>query len=248
MLNKYEGIVLKARDYGESHQILTVYTKHQGKVSFMAKGSKKTKSRFGAVTEPFTQAHFVSFGNGNIATLSQADLISSHHLLRSDLLLTAYGAYWLELIDKITEEKEANPFLYDLLSTLLARLEQKTDPDILTFILELRVLRTAGYTPVLNRCVSCHSNQRPVRFSIRQGGFLCEDCQEKDKDGILVSEASVRILRILQQVDPRRLGKIDVKPETKKQIEKIIRGFVEEYLPVRLKSLQLLEQFKKTWA
>ena len=51
MLNKYEGIVLKARDYGESHQILTVYTKNQGKVSFMARGSKKTKSRFLTMAE-----------------------------------------------------------------------------------------------------------------------------------------------------------------------------------------------------
>ncbi|MBA4547744.1 DNA repair protein RecO [Thermoactinomyces intermedius] len=247
MLNKYEGIVLKARDYGESHQILTVYTKNQGKVSFMARGSKKTKSRFGAVTEPFTRAHFVSFGNGNIATLSQADLISSHHLLRSDLLLTAYGAYWLELIDKTTEEKEADPFLYDLLTSLLEHLEQKKDPDILTFILELSVLKTAGYTPVTDRCVSCGSGRHPVRFSIRQGGWLCERCQDQDQNGILVSVASIRILRILQQVDPHRLGKIDVKPETKEQLEKMIRGFVEEYLPVRLKSLQLLEQFKKIW-
>lgn len=247
MLNKFEGIILKARDYGESNQILTVFTKYQGKIAIMARGSKKTRSRFGAVTEPFTQAHFVTFGTGNIVTLSQADLINSHHLLRSDLLLTAYGAYWVELIDKTTEDKDPHPPLYEMLTLLLKRLEQETDPDTLTFILELRILKMAGYTPVLDRCVFCHANRRPVRFSIRQGGFLCENCQSQDPEAILVSGASARILRTLLHVDLRRLGEVNIKQETRQQLEKIIRGFTAEYLPVRLKSLTLLEQLKKSW-
>ncbi|WP_181736540.1 DNA repair protein RecO [Thermoactinomyces mirandus] len=246
-MNKFEGIVLKARDYGESNQILTVFTRHQGKIAIMARGSKKTRSRFGAVTEPFTQAHFVTFGTGNIVTLSQADLIKSHHLLRSDLLLTAYGAYWVELIDKTTEDKEPHPPLYEMLVLLLNRLEQETDPDILTFILELRILKMAGYTPVLDRCVSCHAGQRPVRFSIRQGGFLCENCQAQDPKAIPVSNASVRILRILLHVDLRRLGEVKIRQETRQQLEKVIRSFIDEYLPVRLKSLHLLKQLKETW-
>ncbi len=247
MLNKFEGIILKARDYGESNQILTVFTKYQGKVAIMARGSKKTRSRFGAVTEPFTQAHFVTFGTGKIVTLSQADLINSHYLLRSDLLLTAYGAYWVELIDKTTEEKEPHPPLYEMLALLLSRLEQKTDPDILTFILELRILKMAGYAPVLDHCVYCHANQRPVRFSVRQGGFLCENCQSQDPEAMLVTEASSRILRILLQVDLRRLGAVNIKHETRQQLEKLIRSFAAEYLPVRLKSLNLLEQLKTSW-
>ncbi|MGA8943103.1 MAG: DNA repair protein RecO [Thermoactinomyces sp.] len=248
MLKKFEGIVLKARDYGESNQILTVFTRYQGKIAIMARGSKKTRSRFGAVTEPFTRAHFVTFGTGNILTLSQADLIHSYHLLRSDLLLMAYGAYWVEIIDKTTEDKEPCPPLYEMLVLLLSRLEQKTDPDILTFILELRILEMAGYTPVLDSCVSCHESKRPARFSVRQGGFLCEQCQSQDPEALPVSEASARILPTLLKMDLRRLGEVKIRQETRKQLEKIIRSFVAEYLPVRLKSLHLLEQLKGSWS
>jgi DNA repair protein RecO (recombination protein O) len=248
MLKKVEGIVLKARDYGESHQILTVLTEYQGKVAMMARGSKKTKSRFSAVTEPFTQAHFVFFSSGSgIATLSQADLIHSHHVLRSDLLLTAYGAYWLDLIDKCTEEREPHPPLYRLLASALHRLEQGTDPEILTRIVELRVMKIAGYTPVLNVCVHCRNDKRPVRFSIRQGGFLCQNCQVQDLEALPVSPACARILPVLDRLDLSRLGEVKVKPETNEQLEKMIRSFMQEYLPIQSKTWALLEQIRKTW-
>jgi DNA repair protein RecO (recombination protein O) len=248
MLSKVEGIVLKAKDYGESHQILTLFTKDQGKLAAMARGSKKTKSRFSAVTEPFTEAQFVLFtGGSGIATLSQADSIHSHHLIRSDLLLTAYGAYWLDLLDKCTEEREPIPPLYRLLSALLKRLEKGTDPEILTRIFELRILKIAGYTPVLDTCVICREDRSPVRFSISQGGFLCENCRSRDPEAISVSAATGRILTILDRIPIERLGEVKVKPETKEQLEQIVRSFMKEYLPFQSKSLNLLEQIRDTW-
>lgn len=247
MLHKVEGIVLRARDYGESHQVVLIFSEYQGKFALMARGSKKTKSRFGAVTEPFTQAHFVCFSGGGMPSLSQADLIHSHHAIRSDLLLTAYGAYWLDLVDKCTEEKEAHPVLYRFLVSALNKLESGTDPDILTRIVELRMLEIAGYKPILDQCAHCHGIHRPVRFSVRQGGFLCPDCEHQDAEAMLISEATARILPILQRIPLDRLGEIKVKPETKEQLEKVIHSFMEEYFPLRLKSLSLLQQIRKSW-
>ncbi|MBH8597396.1 MULTISPECIES: DNA repair protein RecO [unclassified Thermoactinomyces] len=248
MLVKVEGIVLKAKDYGESHQILTLFTKEQGKLAAMARGSKKTKSRFSAVTEPFTEAQFVLFtGGSGVATLSQADSLDSHHPIRSDLLLTAYGAYWLDLLDKCTEEREPLPPLHRLLSALLKRLEKGTNPEILTRIFELRILKLAGYTPVLNHCVICRRERSPVRFSVRQGGFLCEECQERDPEAIPVSAATGKILPVLERIPVERLGEVKVRPETEAQLQQIVRSFMQEYLPFQSKSLNLLEQIRATW-
>ncbi|MBA4493163.1 DNA repair protein RecO [Paenactinomyces guangxiensis] len=248
MLHKVEGIVLKAKDYGESHQIVLIFTEYQGKIAVMARGSKKTKSRFGAVTEPFTQAHFVWFSGGSgMGTLSQADLIHSRRLIRSDLLLTAYGAYWLDLIDKCTEEKEPNPPLYRFLASALDKLENGTDPDILTRIVELRVMGVSGVQPVLHHCVNCRSNRRPVSFSVSQGGFLCADCQSVDRDAFPISEASARILPLLSRIELDRLGEIKVKPETKEQLERMNHAFMDEYLPFHLKSREILNQIRQNW-
>lgn len=248
MLNKFEGIVLKARDYGESHQIVTVFTEFLGKVALMARGSKKTKSRFSAVTEPFTVAHFVSFGGGGIVSLSQADLLDSHHGIRSDLLLTTYGAYWFELIDKSLAEKEPHPAFYRLLKTLLSRLEQGTDPEILTRVIELRILSLAGSAPVLDHCAHCRQDSRPVRFSVTQGGFLCEACAHLDPRGLSVSPAVARILPLLGHLAPERMGEVTVKAETNEQLETLLRAFMQEHLPWECKSHALLDSIRKTWA
>ncbi|MFC7440613.1 DNA repair protein RecO [Laceyella putida] len=248
MLNKFEGIVLKARDYGESHQILTVFTEFQGKMALMARGSKKTKSRFSAVTEPFTVAHFVSFAGGGIASLSQADLLDSHHRIRSDLLLTSYGAYWFELLDKCLEEKEPNPAFYRLLKAALTRLEEGTDPEILTRVIELRALTLAGSTPVLEHCAHCRAQARPARFSVTQGGFLCDACAHLDVKAYPVSQASGRILPLLQRLSLDRMGEVMVKAETNQQLETLIHAFMKEYLPFECKSYALLDSIRKTWA
>lgn len=214
----------------------------------MARGSKKTKSRFGAVTEPFTHAQFICFAGSGLPNLSQADLIHSHHAIRSDLLLTAYGAYWLDLVDKLMEEKEANPPLYRLLVSALGKLEQGTDPEILTRVIELRMLRISGVSPVLHGCAHCGDHEsRPVRFSVRRGGFLCERCEMADPEAMPISPAVIRLLPLLDGVPVERLGQVNVKPETKGQLEQLIHAFMREHVSMELKSAQVLEQIRQTW-
>ena len=150
-----------------------------------------------------------------MGTLSQGELISSHHGLRSDLLLTATAAYLVELLDRMTEEKDPSPALYRLLSSTLDQLEEGTDPEILSRIFELKVLEAAGYRPVLDKCAFCGSRDRPVRFSVRQGGFLCSDCLHRDPHTLPLSETAARLLRLLQRITPDRIGEVRVKEETK---------------------------------
>ncbi len=247
MLSKFEGIVFRAKDYGESNQIVLVFTEQFGKISLMARGSKKPKSRFRAVTEPFTLAQFICFTGSGMPTLSQADLIKPRHLLRSDLLLTAYGAYWFELIDKLLSEKEPHSLVYRLLDHGLDHLEKGTDPDVLTRIIELNMLGVAGYQPVLDRCVQCSATTDLTHFSIRQGGFLCKKCRSVDGHAFSLQPAVVRILPLLQRIELRRLGEVSVKPETNQQLESVLSAFIDEYLSGPWKSRQILQQFKQTW-
>jgi DNA repair protein RecO (recombination protein O) len=248
MLQKVEGIVLKARSYGESHQVVLLFTESQGKFAVMARGSKKTKSRLAAVTEPFTHAQFVCFtGGSGMPTLSQADALYSHHLLRSDLLLTSYGAYWLDLLDKCIPEKEPTPFLFRFLALALQKLEQRVDPAILTRMLELRCIQAAGFQPVLHHCTSCQQAALPpVRFSLTRGGLLCANCPSQDKEALPLSQGTAKLLPLLQQMPLHRLGEVKVKAETKEQLERIIHAFMKEYMPFfPLKSYTVLQQICK---
>jgi len=248
MLIKTEGVVIRTRDYGESHKLVWLFTREQGKVSVMARGAKKPKSRFSAVTQPFTHGEYVWFSGGSgLPTLSQADLIHAHHLLRSDLEKTAIAAYLSELLDRLTEEKEPHPHMFALWTSTLSLLETETDADILRHIFELKVLEMAGYRPYLDGCTRCKRAVLPVRFSVRHGGFLCLDCASHDPASLPLSEASARILKLLQRAVPDRLGEVRVKEETKQQLDNALRAFIDEYVPVRLRSRAFLDQMRGGW-
>ncbi|SDW14034.1 DNA replication and repair protein RecO [Marininema mesophilum] len=247
MLTKIEGVVLRTRDYGESNKIVTIFTREQGKFAVMARGAKKPKSRLGAATQPFTLGFFLCFSGSGMGTITQAEILESHVHLRSDLLYTAYAAYWVKYLDNMIQEKEPAPLLYELLLSMLNRLEAGVDPEILSRIFELRVLESAGYRPHLDRCVSCRGTEEPFAFSVQMGGILCSNCFYRDPHRIPLSSASARILKQLQRMTPDRLGQVQVREETQLQLERVMRCFSDEYTGLKLKSRIFLDQLKRDW-
>lgn len=244
MLQKFNGIVLKAKDYGESNQIISVFSDMYGKISIMARGSKKPRSRFSAITEPFTEAQFICYVGSGMATLSQGDINNAHRRIAAELLRTAYGAYWFELIDRLLTDKDPQPALFHMLSQLLTRLEEGTNPEILTRLFELRMMAVAGYQPVFEHCVNCRKVKMPFRLSVIQGGFLCSDCHSLDRQALSITPAVAKILPILQTIELNRLGTIEVKPQTEQMLKEVVHRFMQEYIPVEFKTKTILERLK----
>lgn len=247
MLVKMEGIVLRARDYGESHQVITLFTREQGKIAAMARGAKKPKSRLRAATQPFTSGWYLCFTGTGMSTLSQAEIVHARYRLRSDLPLTAVAAYLTELLDKLTQERHSEPRLFSLLETTLDMLEEGADADILTHIFELKVLEAGGYRPRLDGCMHCGAVDTPLAFSVRSGGFICIDCNHKDRSAMPITGATARVLSLLQRLSPERVGQVDLKPETRSQLDRVIRAFMDEYIGIPLKSRDFLDRMKRDW-
>jgi DNA repair protein RecO (recombination protein O) len=245
MIIRLQGIVLKNKAYRESDQLLSIFSPH-GKLTMVVQGSKKPRSRFGAVTEPFTIASFICYQHNSTSmpTLTDADIISHNKSLRSDLLLTAYGAYWLELVDRVVVEKEPQLPLYTQFIVLLEQLNSRKDPEILTRLVELAVLKAAGYQPVFTHCVCCKASNRPVSFSVLQGGFLCSNCTDRE---IPVTSATAHYLRILNELPVGLLGEVNIKLETKQQLETILQKYLDTHLELNLKSRIILQQLKTAW-
>jgi len=244
VLETFNGIVLRARDYGESHQIVHIFSEQRGKFAFMARGSKKPKSRFRAVTEPFTEGQFICFVGSGLPNLSQGDILNSHRILSTDLMKSCYGAYWFELIDRLLTENESHPGFYRFLSQMLTRLEQEENHEILTRIFELRIMDVAGYRPVFHQCANCQAKSSPYHFSAALGGFLCANCLKLDPRAMPISQAVERILPLLQTVQVKRLGKIQVKKETEKQLQETIDAFMTEHIGMEFKAKKMIEQLK----
>ncbi|KQL53513.1 DNA repair protein RecO [Heyndrickxia shackletonii] len=245
MLQKCEGIVIRTHDYGESNKIINVYTREFGKLGMMARGAKKPNSRLSAVSQLFTYGYFlVQTGNG-LGTLQQGEMISSMRSIREDIFQTAYASYIVDLLDKSVEERQKNPFLFELLYQTLNYINEDVDIDIITNIFEMKMLNVLGLYPVMNQCAICGSKNGNFAFSIRENGLICHRCFEKDPYLLPVSQSSIRLLRLFYYIDINRLGSISVKPETKKELRRTITMYYDEYSGLQLKSKKFLDQIDK---
>lgn len=243
MLGKTEGFVIRTQDYGEGNKILTVFTKEMGKVGMMAQGARKTKSRFAAVSQPFIQAlFFFHTGSSGLATLSQADLFQSFPKIRGDLYKTAYASYISELTDRLSDERQKNTRLFQLLAESYNHIENGKDSEVVTRIFEVKVLSLFGHRPILQHCTVCHGGSAPWFFSIREGGLMCESCRRRDPYAFLITDGAARLLSTFQMMELAQLGNINVKTSTKQLLQKIMFEFFDEHVGVKLKSRHFLEQ------
>ncbi|QQK75831.1 DNA repair protein RecO [Salicibibacter cibarius] len=246
MLEKHEGLVIRAVSYGEANIILTVFTKERGKIALMARGAKKTTSRFAAVSQLFSYGLFhFHYRPSSMSTLSQGEVLESFSQVRADIEKTAYAAYVCELLDGVTTDHEASPSLFTLVLTVLRFLENGEDAEVLLRMVELKLTKTAGIKPELDRCVNCGITAGDFSFSVKEAGFLCETCSKFDTHRFLLTSRQVQLMRTLYYIEPERLGQIRVKPETKTVLHHLLESYYDTYSGLMLKSKRFLDQWQQ---
>lgn len=245
MLKKIEGIVIKSRDYGESHKLLTLYTKDAGKITALSRGANKTKSRLSAVSQPFIQAEFLMYMTKGLSTIQQGDMTQSYRHIREDIVKTAYAAYMLELIDKLMDQRDPDGFIYRQLGHTLNWLNDEESYLIPVMMFELKMYRKAGFAPIVSCCTSCGNEQQPYAFSIREGGFLCPTCSTIDPHRLTIPAAFFKMLPLFLEVGIERIGNISVKPENIQYLRTILDHYYDQHGSYTLKSKRFLAQLDK---
>jgi DNA repair protein RecO (recombination protein O) len=245
MLQKVEGIVIRTTDYGEANKILTLYTRELGKIGVMARGAKRPKSRLSSISQLFTHGQYVFQKTTGLGVLNQGEMVQSFRDLREDIFLTAYGAYIVELLDKLTDQHDINPYLYELLFQTLKYMDEGFDYEILTRIFEVKMLRVAGIGLNVDGCSHCGASEGEFSFSVKEGGFLCHRCFHVDERTIKINSGTAKLLRLFYHFDLNRLGSISVKPETKEQLKQLLEAYFDEYSGLYLKSKRFLSQLDK---
>ena len=157
LLNKWEGIIIRSIPYGESNSIVTLYTREVGKVTAMARGAKKPRSRLASITQLFTFGSFLIRKGRGMGTLEQGEQINALRFIREDLEATAYASYIVEIIDRLTEDNEQLYGVYDLLHEALHAINEKFDPEAISLFVEWKMLPIGGIHPILHECANCHA-------------------------------------------------------------------------------------------
>jgi DNA repair protein RecO (recombination protein O) len=238
-LYKEQGIVLRAIKLGEADKIVSILTQGSGKIRAVAKGVRRTNSKFGGRLEPLTHVSLLLYRGRNLDTITQAEIVTSFRTIRGNFELIAAGETMLEAVDKVAEEYERNVRLFLLLLSGLRALEARPrDAAAVAESLLLKLLSLSGFRPSLSACAVCGSPGPHGWFSAGQGGVVCQGCAENDAGR--VHEQAVRWLDDLARVDLASAGDMTPAIDIRREARPILYGFAEYHLERRMRSFSLL--------
>ena len=175
---KSKGIVLRSIRYGEADRIIDLYTREVGLVSAIAKGIRRTKSRFGGRLEPLSCVEFLAYEGRTLDTITQVEVLRSFRGVREDLARLEAASGLIGVVRALSGGDEADRRVFNLLYHALDALESREEgfkSVEAAFGLKLSIL--AGYTPRIDACVSCDRNLDEAYFAPPLGGTLCADCR-----------------------------------------------------------------------
>jgi DNA repair protein RecO (recombination protein O) len=225
--------VLRSIRYGEADRILHLYTPHHGRVSAIAKGVRKARSRFGGRLEPYFRLDLVLYeGRSDLLTVTSAETVAAHPRLREHAAALDGAARACEAVARIFDDGDPHTGVYHLLANELALLDQAPDSagraNALAF--RLKLLLAAGFAPHLAGCASCGEREHIVGFSGAAGGVVCGACEasafplDEDAHAFMVA-ALGRPLADAPQAEPRALA----------QAERAILETLEHHAHLRLR-------------
>jgi DNA repair protein RecO (recombination protein O) len=179
-----EAVVLRSLRLGEADCVLHLYTLARGRVGAVAKGVRRTKSRFGGRLEPFSLVELsLHAGSGELQTVTGADLVRSHRRAREDPYRLHVGLIGLEAMLRLFSEQEANPRAFealtrflDVLDTTVGDAAPRPALDALALSFQLKLLWLSGYLPHLGSCAECGSAGPLAGYSPGAGGAVCDAC------------------------------------------------------------------------
>jgi DNA repair protein RecO (recombination protein O) len=235
-LYREQGIVLRTHKLGEADRIVTLLTAGRGKVRAVAKGVRRTKSRFGARLEPTSHAALLLYEGRQLDTITQAESIDHFRHVRADLDRFARASTMLEVVDQLSQEGEANERLYQMLLGGLRTLEARDAPLVVPAFF-WKVLALEGFRPVIEHCASCGEPGELVAFDLTEGGTLCRSCRRGSR---ISPEALVLLRRILGGDLAGALA--EPASPTTHELEHLATRALEHHLERRLRSVGLLDR------
>jgi DNA repair protein RecO (recombination protein O) len=240
---KTEAIVLRSMRLGEADRVLHLYTLDRGRIGAVAKGVRKTKSRFGARLEPLSHVELVlHVGSGELQTITGVELMRSHRAAREDPYRLGVGLIGLESMLRLYSEQEASPRAFGALARFLDVLDElptrMTSPSLepLALSFQLKLLWLAGYLPHLTSCAECGDPGPFVGYSPRAGGAVCRACAGDDV--LALSGAALHGIEGLLRRPLAEAGAAGLSARSEREALGVITSSYEYHGGFRLRTLQ----------
>jgi DNA repair protein RecO (recombination protein O) len=231
-----QGVVLRTHKLGEADRIVTLLTKGHGKVRAVAKGVRKTKSRFGGRLEPTSHVRLLLYEGRELDIVTQAESIDHFRAIRDDLDRLGQAVSMLEAADQLALEREPNPRLYDMLVGALRTLAAQGSPLVVPAFF-LKLLALEGFRPQVESCLVCGDEGPLVAWAIEDGGLRCA----AHRQGTALSGEAVTVL---QDILGGRLGAAldQAQGPVVAEVDHLAIRALEHHLERRLRSVTALHR------
>lgn len=234
------GIILKRTNLGEADRILTIYTKDFGKIKAIAKGVRKINSRLAGNLEPYSMGEFMFHEGKSLETIVSVVSVENNHCLSEKCKDFATAHYFGELIDKLTEEDEKQPELFEIFRAAVSRLTGEESSVLIPFF-ELKILDCLGFRPQVYYCLDCRQKLLAEKnyFSATGGGVVCSECNHTGLPEISVD--AIKIFRLIIESDISLVDRLKVDPKTVEEMKMIIGIYQDEIIEREIKSKTILK-------
>lgn len=239
-----QAIVLGHIEYGEADRILKLFTFEKGKITAIAKGVRKIRSRKAGHLEPFTRASLYLAKGRNMDIITQAETVDSYMGLRQDLEKVAFAAYVVEVVDRFTYEEGQNKSMFRLLADTLSRLETQPNPAEVVHYYEIRLLDLLGFRPQLFECVDCGKTIQPQDqyFSPLVGSVICPQCGRGRAEAWPIAMDVLRYFRHLQRSKWQHIEAVVIPEEIEVGLSSLIQKYFTYLLERKLNSPEFLRE------
>jgi DNA repair protein RecO (recombination protein O) len=237
---KTEAVVLRSIRYAEADRILHLYTSERGRIGAIAKGVRRTMSRFGGRLEPLGHVELMLHqGSGELHTVTGVELVRSHHEIREDPYRLAVGLVGAEAMLRLFTEQEGNERAFGALTRFLDLLDEapaaaRPDLDALGLSFQLKLLWLSGYLPHVGSCAECGSDGPLAGYSARTGGTVCDACSA---GALVLSPEGLAGMEALLRSPLADAGGVGLAERGARDVLAVVTASYEEHGGFRLRTL-----------
>ena len=247
MYHRSRCLIIKNMDFRETDKLVTVFSEKEGKLTSVARGTKKAGSSLRACVQPFCHS-FLLFGKGRgeLVLITQGKLLDFYANIREDLDTMLYAVYIMELLDKSLMDREPLPRLYTTTLEVLELFNEFSYRPLIMRYFEMSLLKNLGYLPILDHCVLCGKNDEALQnFSLSEGGMLCRKCSAQSGPHISLTGEALALIRLLNTAKSKTLSRVKASDYALEKVEYFLEKFLEFHLERKFNMKNTIRTLKR---
>ncbi|MGX5378077.1 DNA repair protein RecO [Ligilactobacillus sp. LYQ135] len=241
---EFNAIVVERKNYRECDMLVTMLTDRFGFKNFFIRGAHKRGFKMGAAILPFSHGTYIGQINDNgLSFISATRDVEQYQTISQDIQLNAYASYILGLTRQaFTDSTSSIQLWFNQIEMALQLINEECDPEIITNIVEVKLLGCFGVQPNWQGCVVCNRTNLPFDYSESYGGLLCQNHWNLDPNRLHLDQRTIYFLRKFSVIDLTKLNSIKVKDATKFNLRRALDEIYNNQVGVYVKAKKFLDQ------